>query len=99
MPQRKAAFTGKPGPDMLYLQVMASLDVTLLTSANRNARDRTYAAAEPSQEPRSRADAVGTLHRLTGSACYPAISWCIRRPVGVPVPRMHAHYATSLDTT
>ena len=41
MPQRKAAFTGKPGPDMLYLQVMASLDVTLLTSAKRNARDHT----------------------------------------------------------
>lgn len=36
---------------------------------------------------------------LNLSACYPAISWCIRRPVGVPVPRMHAHYATSLDTT
>jgi hypothetical protein len=72
--REKAALTGKPGPDVLYLQVMPSLDVTLLTSANRNARDHTYAAAEPSQLPRSRSDAVGTLPRLTGLACYPSIS-------------------------
>jgi hypothetical protein len=59
--RERAAFTGKPGPDVLNLQVMPSLDVTLLTSANRNARDHTYAAAESSQQPRSRSDDVGTL--------------------------------------
>jgi hypothetical protein len=60
--ERAAAFTGQPGPDVLDLQVIASLYVTLLTSAKRNARDHT---CMQQQQPQSRAEAVGTLHRLT----------------------------------
>jgi len=44
-----------------------------------------------------RAGAVETSQRLTGSACYPAISWCYPS-----LPRRtcasKAHYATTLNT-
>ena len=60
--RERAAFTRQPGPDALDLQVIASLYVTLLTSAKRNARDHTCMLQ---QQPQSRAEAVGTLHRLT----------------------------------
>jgi hypothetical protein len=72
-------------------------DVMLLTPSERKARG-SKAAAGPSQQAKSRrAGAVKTSQRLTGSACYLAISWCIPSPLSRTCAS-NAHYATTIDT-
>lgn len=65
-------------------------DVMLLTMPpTRKARGPDAAAGRSQQATHRRAGAVETSQRLTGSACYPAISWCIRRSLVGLVLRTH----------
>ena len=65
-------------------------DVVLLTMPpTRKARGPDAAAGRSQQATHRRAGAVETSQRLTGSACYPAISWCIRCSLVGLVLRTH----------
>lgn len=65
-------------------------DVMSLTMPSKlKARGPDAAAGRSQQATHRRAGAVETSQRLTGSACYPAISWCIRCSLVGHVLRTH----------